>query len=215
MTSAKAEMQGKIIDWLKSCGCEESLIQCADMKILVYNDGGRYVKFVVPTDEGLPNYNEMMIDVIDRGLEVLDCDNIFAEIGLALARLGFVREIRDREKAEKEKSAERKVDDELTAIDAEKCEYLVPCYRFRGMDFGAQYEKVKSEVREMFASLADWLVSPSRRSRESLLMECADVQVAIETLMYQVGADEAERREARRKVYEKNDRRGYYDEKSK
>lgn len=105
---------------------------------------------------------------------------------------------------------ERKVE---VCLGAMECGFLMPCYRFRGMDLGAQYEKVESEVREVFEALAGWQVDPSKKSREALMMECVDVQVAVETLMMLCGAGDDERAEARRKVWLKNDRRGYYDEK--
>lgn len=111
------------------------------------------------------------------------------------------------------KSTEQKVDDVLAAIDAEKREYLVPCYAFGEMDEHKQLKKIENELAEVRGAWNDYERDLTRRAWEALLMECADVQVAVETLMMLCGANEAERREARRKVYEKNDKRGYYDEK--
>ncbi|MBQ8682406.1 MAG: hypothetical protein IJ510_01620 [Selenomonadales bacterium] len=90
--------------------------------------------------------------------------------------------------------------------------YLMPCYRFRDATNSDQLMKTADEVDEIVEAMLNYLVEPSRENRMALLMECADVQVCIETLMHNLGADEYERMEARRCVWKKNDDRGYYDE---
>ena len=90
--------------------------------------------------------------------------------------------------------------------------YLMPCYRYRDTDNEKQMEKIEEEVKEVFDALIRYMIEPGRENRMALLMECADVQVCIETLMHNLGADEYERMEARRRVWKKNDDRGYYDE---
>lgn len=111
------------------------------------------------------------------------------------------------------KNEERKIDELLKENEAERLAYFMPCWAFRGGDCGDQLEKIEEEFHEVWKATAEYVAEPSGETREAFLMECADVQVAIETLMMQLGADESERWEARRKVWEKNNARGYYDEK--
>lgn len=107
----------------------------------------------------------------------------------------------------------RRTDDVLRVFEATRMQFLVPCYGFRGGDPGDQLEKIEEEFHEVWKATAEYVVEPSGETREAFLMECADVQVAVETLMMMLGADEDERLAARRMVWEKNDVRGYYDEK--
>lgn len=107
----------------------------------------------------------------------------------------------------------RRTDDVLRVFEATRMQFLVPCYGFCGGDCEGQLEKVEEEFGEVWKATVDYLVEPSEKNREAFLMECADVQVAVETLMMMLGADEDERLAARRMVWEKNDARGYYDEK--
>lgn len=96
--------------------------------------------------------------------------------------------------------------------EANRMNWLMPCYRFRDARNSEQLMKVQSEVDEVLAAMIDYQMDSSMKNRMAFLMECADVQVCIETLMHNLGADEYERMEARRRVWKKNDNRGYYDE---
>lgn len=110
--------------------------------------------------------------------------------------------------------------EELEKNEAERMGWLMPCYRFAGKAkhnlhikhaLNTQLEKTEEELQEVREALEKWLVCPSDTdAREALLIECADVQVCIETLMRQLGACESERNAIRRLVWEKNHARGYY-----
>lgn len=110
-------------------------------------------------------------------------------------------------------SDERKIDELLRKDAVERLGFFMPCYAFFDVDEYIQLEKIYDEMAEVRKALNDYDRDLTRETREELLMECADVQVAVETLMMQLGADEDERWSARRKVWEKNNVRGYYDEK--
>lgn len=109
----------------------------------------------------------------------------------------------------------------LEKNEAKRMGWLVPCYRFAGTAkhslhikhaLNKQLEKTEGELQEVREALEKWLVhSDDMDAREALLMECADVQVCIETLMLQLGAYEPERNAIRRLVWEKNHARGYYE----
>ncbi|MBQ6713789.1 MAG: hypothetical protein IJN28_08420 [Selenomonadales bacterium] len=96
--------------------------------------------------------------------------------------------------------------------EANRMNWLMPCYQFQDANNDEQMEKIEEEVKEVFDALIRYMVDPGRENRKALMMECADVQVCMETLMHNLGADEYERMEARRCVWKKNDDRGYYEE---
>lgn len=110
--------------------------------------------------------------------------------------------------------------EELERNEAKRMGWLMPCYRFvvkakyiLHMKYALQkqIEKTEGELQEVKEALERYLVRPDDiEARQELLMECADVQVCIETLMRQLGACESERNAIRRLVWEKNNTRGYY-----
>lgn len=106
---------------------------------------------------------------------------------------------------------EKRVNEMLIENEAEWMQYLMPCYAFADEEEHVQLGKIEEELAEAQKALNDYERDLTMEARENLLMECADVQVAIETLMLQIGADDAERAEARWKVWKKNDARGYYE----
>lgn len=108
---------------------------------------------------------------------------------------------------------ERKIDELLKKNEADRLAYFEPCYAFFDVDEHIQLKKIYDELAEVRKALDDYDRDLTREARVALLMECADVQVAVETLMMMLGANENERWKARRKVWEKNNARGYYDEK--
>lgn len=105
---------------------------------------------------------------------------------------------------------EKRVNEMLIEDEAERMGYLMPCYAFIDVDEQVQLDKIDDELAEVYKAWNDYERDLTEKAREALLMECADVQVAIETLMMQIGADDHERWAARRKVWEKNNARGYY-----
>lgn len=106
---------------------------------------------------------------------------------------------------------EKQVNKILIEDEAERMGYLMPCYAFIDVDEQEQLAKIDDELAEVRKAWNDYERDLTEKARMELLMECADVQEAIETLMMQIGADDQERWEARRKVWEKNNARGYYD----
>lgn len=110
--------------------------------------------------------------------------------------------------------------EELERNEAKRMGWLMPCYQFAGVAkhslhvehmLNKQLEKIEGELQEVREALGKYLVRPKDMdARKELLMECADVQVCIETLMFQLGACEPVRNAIRRCVWEKNNTRGYY-----
>ena len=109
--------------------------------------------------------------------------------------------------------SERAVDDMLREEEAKRTGYLMPCTAFKKAPVFWQVTKAKSELSEVWDAWCDCCENDwQAQYRKALLMECVDVQVCMETLMHNLGADETERAEMRRAVWEKNNARGYYDE---
>lgn len=110
--------------------------------------------------------------------------------------------------------------EELERNEAKRMGWLMPCYHFitkakhilhMKHALQKQIEKTEGELQEVKEALERYLVRPDDiEARQELLVECADVQVCIETLMRTLGACEAERNAIRRLVWEKNNARGYY-----
>ena len=108
---------------------------------------------------------------------------------------------------------ERAVDDMLREEEAKRMAYLMPCTAFEKTTFYQQVTKAKNELHEAWDAWEVWRENDwEAQYRKAILMECVDVQVCMETLMHNLGADETERAEMRRAVWEKNNARGYYDE---
>lgn len=88
--------------------------------------------------------------------------------------------------------------------------WLMPCYRFRGNTVEQQMKKVREEVEEVAEAYRVWQETGDSTDKQALLMECADIQQTVETLMNIIGADYIERSQARRLVWQKNNDRNYY-----
>lgn len=96
---------------------------------------------------------------------------------------------------------------------AKRMNWLMPCYHFANAgdaDIEKQVRKTYDEMREVEAALRE---EKTHENRIAALMEIADVQICLETLMKQMGADEEERNAVRAIVWSKNNRRKYYDKK--
>jgi hypothetical protein len=77
---------------------------------------------------------------------------------------------------------------------------LRPADKFLGNTAYGQFIKISSELKEL----------EDANDAEEVIEETIDLQMSCETLLAILGLDEQQRREARRKVIEKNDARGYY-----
>lgn len=96
---------------------------------------------------------------------------------------------------------------------ARRMNWLMPCYHFTNAgdaDIEKQVRKTYEEMREVEAALQK---DKTHENRIAALMEIVDVQICLETLMKQMGADEEERNAVRAIVWSKNNRRKYYDKK--
>jgi hypothetical protein len=93
---------------------------------------------------------------------------------------------------------------------ARKHNWLMPCFAFAETSFDDQIQKIREEVEEVIKAHQEYTSSESEEARKNLLMECADVQMCVETLMYQLGTRHGERTRARRLVWEKNNDRDYF-----
>ena len=94
-------------------------------------------------------------------------------------------------------------------------EWLMPCYRFSDNGFKRQIGKICEEVAEADEAYERFCAFGDHESRLNLLVECADIQHTVETLMHLLGTTAKERTMARRLVWEKNNNRGYYKKKRK
>ena len=73
-----------------------------------------------------------------------------------------------------------------------------------------QIKKIREEIEEVIKAHREYTSNESEEARKNLLMECADIQMCVETLMYQLGTRHGERTRARRLVWEKNNDRDYF-----
>lgn len=86
--------------------------------------------------------------------------------------------------------------------------WLMPCVKFRDATFDEQMAKLREEVEEVAEAYKEDM---TEHERHLLLMECADVQIVIETMMQNLlAANIGERKFTRKCVWEKNNARGYY-----
>lgn len=88
--------------------------------------------------------------------------------------------------------------------------WLVPCIRFRDVSVSEQIEKVKEEIAEVIEAYEQYAKSGRYEDMTALMMECADVQICMETLMDKLGAGDIDRSIARKRVFDKNNERDYY-----
>lgn len=108
---------------------------------------------------------------------------------------------------------ERAVDDMIREEEAKRMAYLMPCTAVEKLSGPQQICRTSNELIEVWDAYDVYIENNCQpQYRKALLMECVDVQVCMETLMHNLGADETERAEMRRAVWEKNNARGYYDE---
>ena len=73
----------------------------------------------------------------------------------------------------------------------------------------------KLQIEEVIKAHREYASINSEEARKNLIMECADIQMCVETLMYQLGTRHGERTRARRLVWEKNNERDYFKKKRK
>lgn len=91
------------------------------------------------------------------------------------------------------------------------CEMVTPCYRFADVSAEDQMEKIRAELDEVAEAYAAYRDGGDEEKWVALLCEIADVQVACETLMLILDANEGVREAVRKLVEHKNAVRGYYD----
>lgn len=89
-------------------------------------------------------------------------------------------------------------------------EWLMPSYRFNQNTVEEQIKKIREEVEEISCAYEEYEKLRGYEAKMKLLIECADVQQAIETLMHLLGATALGRTKVRRLAWEKNDERGYF-----
>lgn len=93
---------------------------------------------------------------------------------------------------------------------ARKHNWLMPCFAFAETSFDDQIKKIREEIKEVVKAHKEYTSNESEEARKNLFMECADIQMCVETLMYQLGMKTGERTQARRMVWDKNNERGYF-----
>lgn len=99
-----------------------------------------------------------------------------------------------------------------------KIKATTPCYRFRNVSPEEQIEKIKEEVAEIEAAYAEYEEYETESDLKQLMMEIIDVQVCCSTFLHQLVKNcnlphcnaHWVKRWAKRRVVEKNMRRGYY-----
>ena len=88
-----------------------------------------------------------------------------------------------------------------------ECE-LRPATKFLSNTIGEQLTQIQQEFKEIEAELRY-----EHFNKDRAIEELVDLQTACETMLVILGLDENQRMEARRKVIQKNMKRGYYNEK--
>lgn len=87
---------------------------------------------------------------------------------------------------------------------------LRPALKWSGVGVEEQYKHYLSEHKEIVMAYELWESSPAQY-REEFAMEIVDKQMSGETLLMELGYDEHQRREMRRRVIRKNRGRGYFE----
>lgn len=77
--------------------------------------------------------------------------------------------------------------------------------KFLKNNFIQQYEHLFSELNEVVGAYLDG-------NMDAVAEETVDLQMSCETMLAILGLDKKQRLETRKKVIEKNERRGYYDD---
>lgn len=88
---------------------------------------------------------------------------------------------------------------------------LRPATKFLGNTPYEQYKHIMSEVKEVYRAALPCDYSLLGADMGKLAEELVDLQMSCETMLAILGLDEAQRREVRRRVIEKNAERGYYE----
>lgn len=87
---------------------------------------------------------------------------------------------------------------------------LRPADRFLGASKLDQYMHLKEEMEEIRHAMNDYALELTDNVN-FIAEELSDLQMSCETMLAILGLNEQQRREARRKVIEKNSARGYYE----
>ena len=100
--------------------------------------------------------------------------------------------------------------------------HVKPCYKFKNVSFEEQMKKNQEEFEEIKIAWKKFKYMRFMNSfmhedlqRDTLVdlgMEIVDLQVCCETLLLQLGFNKSDRKELRKLVYDKNNKRGYYDQ---
>lgn len=94
---------------------------------------------------------------------------------------------------------------------AEINDWRMPCIKFDGATVNEQLDKTKEELLEVEDSYEKYRLNPCGNNRVELLMEIADVEACLTTLLHKLGVDKVEMDAARCLVWHKNELRGYHD----
>ena len=87
---------------------------------------------------------------------------------------------------------------------------LRPATKFVKSTLFQHNDKLIEEFDEVQSAFYDYTEDSLEKDKEHLIEEIIDLQFAAETWLAGLGLDESQRRQARRKVIEKNQARGYY-----
>lgn len=98
---------------------------------------------------------------------------------------------------------------------------MKPCYKFRKVTIEEQFAKNEeefNEIKEAYAkfkalkvNILEVVFGNAEQARIDLGMEIIDLQVCCETMLLQLGFDKQGRKKLRKLVFDKNNKRGYYD----
>lgn len=98
---------------------------------------------------------------------------------------------------------------------------MKPCYKFRKVTIEEQFKKNEEEFNEIKEAHKTYelfkrnilavFFCDVEQARIDLGMEIVDLQVCCETMLLQLGFDKKDRKELRKLVFDKNNKRGYYD----
>lgn len=93
---------------------------------------------------------------------------------------------------------------------------LRPATKFLDNEIVKQMNHIESEFSEVkieFYIMIDYRYETNERKKaiENLISELVDLQMSCETMLAVMGLDRQQRMESRRKVIEKNAKRGYYE----
>lgn len=90
-------------------------------------------------------------------------------------------------------------------------EALAPCVKYGNVGLEAQYDKILEEIKEVQEAVRIFNHVKSLKAKDNLAMEIVDVMVCCTTMLKQLGYELDDRERIYKKVYKKNDERGYYD----